>query len=269
MGAYWEAVKQVFLAYFKAELIRSKGLMLGIISLSVWLTLFITPLLLFKPPGMSAGRLSSLALMAVIIFIAYSVATWDWAWEIRWLMMQGVLEYVLASGRNIFTLYTGIMPVSLLWYCIAIAASGAILSAFLGPPTLTLVSPHALAVGIYSIVVVLLAYALLLGGTTIGLGTAGPIVEFIGFILPIATGGLVPLANMPKALQTFALATPFSYPAELLRYALGISKPVIPVWECEAIAVTYSAAFFALSYLFFKRQLRKLLKEGIKTVAAW
>ncbi len=269
MGAVLEAVKQVFLAYFKAELIRSKGLMLGILSLSVWLTLFITPLLLFKPPGMSAGRLSSLALMAVIIFIAYSVATWDWAWEIRWLMMQGVLEYVLASGRSIFTLYAGIMPVSLLWYCIAVVASGLILSAFLGPPTLILISPHALAIGLCSMVVVLLAYALLLGGTTISLGSAGPIVEFIGFILPVATGGLVPLSNMPRALQVFALVTPFSYPAELLRYAFRISTPVIPVHECEVVAAAYSAVFFALTYAFFKHQLRKLLKEGVKTVAAW
>jgi len=265
----FEAIKQVFLAYLKAELIRSHGLVIGILSLSVWLSLFIAPLLLFKPPGTPSERVSGLALTAVMIFIAYSVATWDWAWELRWLMFHGVLEHVIASGSSIFLLYAGVIPVSLLWYGVSVSASALLLTAFLGPPAVSVVNPAALLVAVLTMITVLLAYAMLLGATTIGVGSAGPVLELVGFILPIATGGLVPLSYMPKALQTLALATPFSYPAELIRYSLGVSNTVLPLWETEVIGVAYAAVFLLAAYALFRVQLRKLLKEGIRTVSMW
>ncbi len=264
-----EAIKQVFLAYFKAELIRSHGLVIGILSLSVWLSLFIAPLLLFKPPGVPPERISGLALTAVMIFIAYSVATWDWAWELRWLMFHGVLEHVIVSGNSVFLLYAGVIPVSLLWYSVSVCASALLLATFLGPPAISVADPVALLIAVLTMVVVLLAYAMLLGATTIGVGSAGPVLELVGFILPIATGGLVPLSYMPKALQTLALVTPFSYPAELIRYSLGVSNTVLPLWETEAIGAAYSVIFLLVAYALFRVQLKRLLKEGIRTVSMW
>ncbi len=264
-----EAVKQVFLAYLKAELIRSHGLVIGVLSLSVWLSLFIAPLLLFRPPGMPLERVSGLALTAVMIFIAYSVATWDWAWELRWLMFHGVLEHVIVSGSSILLLYAGVIPVSLLWYGVSVSASALLLTVFLGPPAISLAHPVTLVVAVLTMVAVLLAYAMLLGATTIGVGSAGPVLELVGFILPIATGGLVPLSYMPKALQALALATPFSYPAELIRYSLGVSGTALPPWETEVIGAVYSLAFLLVAYALFRLQLKKLLKEGVRTVSMW
>jgi len=262
-----EAIKQVFLAYLKAELIRSHGLVIGILSLSVWLSLFIAPLLLFRPPGVPPERISGLAL--VMIFIAYSVATWDWAWELRWLMFHGVLEHVIVSGNSIFLLYAGVIPVSILWYGVSVGTSALLLTLFLGPPALTVVNPVTLLIAVLTMVVVLFAYAMLLGATTIGVGSAGPVLELIGFILPIATGGLVPLSYMPKVLQTIALATPFSYPAELIRYSLGVSNTVLPLRETEVIGIAYSVIFLVAAYALFRTQLKRLLKEGIRTVSMW
>lgn len=265
----WGAVRAVFRAYFVAELLRSRGFVYGLLSFAVWITLFVMPLALFAPRGVNMGMVSTAALTATAIFLAYSVATWDWAWLLRWLMHQGMLEYVIASGRSIFLLYAGVVPVSLMWYSLALATTYALLSLLVAPPTIVIQVPWALALGFSTLFVVMLGYAMLLGGTVIATGTSGPVLEFMGWVLPIVTGGITPLRSMPKAIQLLALATPFSYPAELIRYGLGLSIPIVDPIEAAVWGAVYAIAFLALSTVFMKHQLRKLLREGIKSVAMW
>jgi len=105
-----EAVKAVLKAYLTAELLRNYGLVLTMLSLALWMTLFVTPLILFAPPTMTQNTIAGYAFTAVIVFLSYSMATWDWAWELRWLMMSGMLEYILVSGRSIFIHYVGVLP---------------------------------------------------------------------------------------------------------------------------------------------------------------
>ncbi|MCC6046916.1 MAG: hypothetical protein LM571_01845 [Desulfurococcaceae archaeon] len=64
-----------------------------------------------------------------------------------------------------------------------------------------------------------------------------------------------------------AYLTPFSYPAELIRYSLGVSEPPVDVGVVAAIGLTYAILFLAASAVFLRVQLRKVLKEGVKSVA--
>ncbi len=266
MRDFLRAAKAVLVAYFVGELVRSKGLTYGLLSLAVWLSLFTGPTLLFAG-GEAAGSLAARILLGMAVFLAYSTATWDWAMLLRWLMQLGVLEYVVASGSPLLSHYLGTVPVSIAWYLIALGIAYAIVSAFVGPPKVVLVDPLALVVGVSTLLLVLMAYSFLLGGTMLAAGTVGPVVEFIGWILPIATGGLVPLAAMPRPLQIVACLTPFSYPAELLRYSLGVSTSVLGPGATAVIGVAYSVAFFAASYAYLGHQVKRMLKEGVRTVA--
>ena len=261
------AVLAVLKAYFTAELLRNRGIVYGLLGLALWLALFLAPLTLFRSPSVSPGEVAAHALVAIAIFLAYSTATWDWAWQLRWLLFQGILEHVIASGRSVFVLYAGIVPISLMWYAAAMTVGYATLALLVAPPTFSCVDPALLALGAAMLMAVLFAYSMLLGGVTISTGTSGPIMEFVGWILPIATGGLVPLRALPRPVQVVALATPFSYPAEVLRYSLGLSLPVMEPGTTVLVGLLYSAAFLGLSILYFKAQLRKLLREGVKT--AW
>ena len=116
---------------------------------------------------------------------------------------------------------------------------------------------------------VLFAHALILGGTTISVGTSGPVMEFISWILPIATGGLVPLRNMPVIIQKIAIYTPYSYPAELIRYSILGVDPILPLQETVLYGTIFAIAYFAAAIIYFKIQLKKLLKEGPKTVGMY
>lgn len=260
------SAKAVLLAYFIGELVRSKGLAYSLLSLAVWLSMFMVPASLFVEDG-STGVPSTRILVGVAVFLAYSTATWDWALLLRWLIQLGVLEYVVASGSPIVSHYLGTVPVSIAWYSMALAIAYAIVGVFLGPPKVVLVDPLAFAAGVFSLLLVLMAYSFILGGTLIAAGTVGPVVEFVGWILPISTGGLTPLIIMPRPLQVVAYLTPFSYPAELLRYSLGVSGTVLDPTLLAGVGMVYSVAFIAVSFVYLKYQLKRMLKEGVRSVA--
>ncbi len=261
------AAKAVFLAYLRAELIRGKGALLGATSLMIWLVLFITPATLFRSPSTSLTEVSTKIFTSIAIFLSYLVATWDWGWELRWLNYQGILEYVLISGRGLITHYLGLIPISAIWFSITIALAYLMLSALISPPKIVITHPAYLVVGSLQLITVLLSYSLILGSLIVTTGSAGPVAEFIGWILPIATGGIVPLINLPAVIQQIALLTPFSYPAELIRYSLGISRTVVSVSTEALVGTAYSSAFLITAYLVLKYQLSKLRKEGVRSVA--
>ena len=264
-----EAAKAVLKAYFITELLRSRGLVFGIMSMVMWMVLFIAPLALFRPLDMPESMMSAYAFTAVIVFMSYSMATWDWAWELRWLMTRGLLEYIIASGRSIFILYIGVLPISFMWMALALTMVYGLLSILAAPPAIAVYDPLIMIIGFTLFLMVLFAHALILGGTTISVGTSGPVMEFISWILPIATGGLVPLRNMPVVIQRIAIYTPYSYPAELIRYSLLGIEPIRPLNEMMLIGITYAAIFLLASILYFNRQLKKLLREGPKTIGMY
>ncbi len=266
---FLNSIRVVFVSYVKAELLRSRGFFVGLLSMATWLVLFMLPMTLFRDPEMPAGLVSTYMFVGVAIFQAYSVSTWDWGWELRDALFRGVLENVLVSGSSMFVLYAGIVPVTVSWLTLSLTLTYVILSILVAPPVLHVSNAALLVLGIFSLMLVLFAYALVLGATLIASGTSGIVVEFVSWILPIATGGITPLANLPIAMRYAALLTPFSYPAELLRHSLGLSTPVLPEVTLVATSILYPLGFLAGGYAYFRTQLRRMLKEGVKTVSLW
>lgn len=263
-----ELVKTVFKAYFTREFIRSRGLVFGLTGMAVWISLFVAPIALFKPPGVPAGLMSAYTFTAILVFSSYSIATWDWAWEVRNLLVTGVLEYLLSSGRSLILIYLGLIPVSLIWLSISLTLVYGILSILTAPPALTVSFPTILA-AVAAFTLVLWAHALILGGATLSVGTSGPVMEFISWILPLATGGLTPVSSMPQPLRLLALLTPYSYPAELVRYALLDAEPILPAAYTLLVAILYGSVFLGSAILYFKLQIRKVLKEGVVSVGMY
>ena len=259
----------VFKAYMLNELLRSKGLVYGLIGFSMWIVLFIAPISLFVSAGVDPGEIAAYGFTAIFIFMSYSIATWDWAAEIRWMINSGILEYYIASNSGFLPHYLGILPVSLIWFLIAVGINYVTLSIIFKPPMIALHDPLLLVIGIAMLLIVLFGYALLLGGTMIASGTTGFVMEIIGFILPIATGGLAPLKRLPPQLQQFALATPFSYPAELIRYGMLGWEPILDPATMIPIGFAYGFAFLLVGILYFKYQFRKILREGVRVTTLW
>lgn len=262
-------VYAVFKAYALTDLVRSKGFVFGLMSMSMWLMLFLPSLALFMDTSTRLNEVSGYSFTAILIFLFYSVATWDWAAEIRWMINDGRLEYYIASGSGFLPHFLGVMPISLIWISLAMTVNYLVLSAIWGPPAIVVHDVPMLFCGLTLMIINLTAYALILGGTMLASGVTGFIVEIISFVTPIATGGLTPLSNLPSLLRNFALATPFSYPAEMIRYSLLGMPMVLELNEMVFRGSVYSLVFFALSIAYFMYQLKKIRVEGVRATALW
>lgn len=259
----------VFKAYFLSDIVRSRGLIYGLISLSLWLLIFLTPMSLFLGGEHDPSTVASYGFTAILIFLLYSIATWDFAAELRFLINQGVLEYYLATNSGILPHYMGLMPVSLMWLLVALSINYIVLSIVIKPPLLIVHNPLYLLLSLIMLFIVLISYALLLGGTLISSGSSGFIIEIIGFVLPVATGGITPLSRLPVQFQLFALCTPFSYPAELIRYSILGFEPILSIEYLFTIGYGYSTLFLLISILYFKYQLKKIMKNGVRITTLW
>ena len=259
----------IFKAYALSDLVRSKGFVYGLISFSIWILLFMSPLTLFMDPQQSPQTIAAYSFTAILIFMFYGAATWDWAAELRWMINDGRLEYYIASGSGFLPHYLGILPISLIWVFFAMIVNYIVLSIVWGPPALAVIDISMFIYGLVLLIINLIAYALILGGTIIASGVSGFVMEIISFILPVATGGLTPLSKLPKPLQTFALLTPFSYPAEIIRYSMLGWLPVIEFPQLIARGMLFAIAFLTISLTYFRYQIKKILREGTRATALW
>jgi len=259
----------IFKAYFMVELVRSRGIVYGLLSMAMWIILFTMPIALFSSDTIELGDVSARIFTGVIVFMFYGMATWDWAAEIRWMINEGRVDYYIASGAGFLPHYLGLLPVSLMWLGISLTVNYTVLSLLWAPPKLLLVDPLIFIYGFLMLLLCLIGYALILGGTMLSTGVTGFIIEIVSFILPIATGGLLPLRYMPEPLKSIALATPFSYPAELIRFSLLGIEPVVGVWRTVVLSLLYVPLFLLIGIIYFKYQLRRSLREGFKTISMW
>ncbi|MEM4461487.1 MAG: hypothetical protein QW695_01265 [Candidatus Bathyarchaeia archaeon] len=179
---------------------------------------------------------------------------------------SGVLEYILSSGRSILIIYIGLIPVSTILLLASTLIVYVVLSILSLPPILTIHSPPYLVVGILLFLQVLLAHAVVLGSLILSVGVSGPVMEVLGWILPIATGGFTPISNMPQPLQIIALSTPYSYPVELLRYSILGIETILPLDLILPISLAYSLLFLLSSILYFKYTIRKIMMRGIGSI---
>lgn len=269
MSKLFRRAYAIFKAYFLSEFMRSRGFMYGLVGMALWITMFTMPIALFTTSDVEASEITARIFVGIILFMFYGTASWDWAAELRWMINDGRIEYYVASGSGFAPHYIGILPVSFMWLGIALLINYLMLSILWSPPNIRVVNPLIFLYGFALLLACLMAYALILGGTMISSGVTGSVVEIISFILPMATGGLLPLRLMPEPLQLFALSTPFSYPAELVRYSILGIDPLLELETTVLIGTLYVVAFLVLGILYFKYQLKKTMKEGFRTISMW
>jgi len=273
---FFENIKDIILcaifslkAYTLADLIRAKGVIFSLIGLAFWLILLILPITLFARPDFAPSTIAAYIFCGILVFNVYSIATWDWAWEMRLLINNNVLEYIIVSGRSPLVVYMGMIPVSLFWVSIITVIGYLVVSAFIAPPRLIVNDIGILMLSILIFLIVVFSYALLLAVVILISGTSGAIIEVFSWILPLATGGFTPLSYLPEPIRFIALLTPFSYPAEMIRYSLGVAETILPLHLTVSIGLCYSLSFFTFAVFMFKYGLNKVLKEGVKSLAVW
>ncbi len=253
-------------AYLVTSLLRNKAIIIGVLQMTLWMILFISPMILFSRPSIPREFTAAYAFIAILVFISYNMASWDWAWSLRQMMIRGILEHYIISGRPVIMVYVGLMPVGLLWVALSLAMVYVIMAILYAPPAIWVHDPLALIVGFACLLIVLCGYSLILGSSMLLSGTSGPVVEILSWVLPIATGGFTPLIMYPEILRIIALTTPFSYPAELIRYGLIGVIPALPTNKLIMIGLPYSLCFLAVALLLLRYSIHKIRRDGVKAI---
>jgi ABC-2 type transport system permease protein len=222
----------IFKAYALSDLVRSKGFVYGLISFSIWILLFMSPLTLFMDPQQSPQTIAAYSFTAILIFMFYGAATWDWAAELRWMINDGRLEYYIASGSGFLPHYLGILPISLIWVFFAMIVNYVVLSIVWGPPALAVIDISMFIYGLTLLIINLIAYALILGGTIIASGVSGFVMEIISYSML----GWFPVIEFPQLI---------------------------------ARGMLFAIAFLTISLTYFRYQIKKILREGTRATALW
>ncbi len=253
-------------AYLVASMLRNKAFIIEVLQMALWVTLFISPMILFSRFSFPRAVTAAYAFVAILVFISYNMASWDWAWSLRQMMIRGILEHYLIGGRSVIMVYIGLMPVGLLWVALSLAMVYVIMAILYVPPAIWVHDSLALIVGFACLLIVLAGYSLILGSSMLLSGTGGPVVEILSWILPIATGGFTPLKMYPEVLRIIALTTPFSYPAELIRYGLIGATPALPTNTLIMIGLPYSLGFLVVALLLLRYSIYRIRREGIRAI---
>jgi len=166
-----------FKLYTVSDIIRGKSGIISLAGISLWLTLLILPVSLFANPQIGLGRVAAFIFGGILVFNVYSVATWDWAWEIRKLINYNVLEYLIVSGKSPLMVYLGLIPASLIWLLMIIVLGYGIVNVFIAQPRIAISDFKSFILAFALLIIVVLSYALILASTTLISGTSGAVVE--------------------------------------------------------------------------------------------
>ncbi|MEL9909305.1 MAG: hypothetical protein QW389_06970 [Desulfurococcus sp.] len=264
-----EVITQTLTAYFKAEMLREHGFWISLIGFTLWGFLFIGPIVLFSPSSLDKQVTAGYTLVAMLVFSSYMTATWDWSSHLRWMLRSGVLEQAIVAGRSIYLYFIGLLPVSLMWLVIEVGEIYLLLTLLYAPPYLSVSDPLLFFTALAMILTVLVAHSLLLGASILASGTSNIIVEFLSWIIPIASGGLTPLASMPQQVQIVALATPYSYPAELLRHILLKAPVVMPTDKLILYGLPYALAYLIIALAVNHYALARIRRNGAPSIGMY
>lgn len=256
-------------AYFKAEMVREHGFWISLLGFTLWGFLFIGPVVLFSPSSMPRPLVAGYALVAMTVFSSYMTATWDWSGHLRWMLRSGVLEHALVAGRSIYVYFMGLLPVSLMWLMIEVGEIYLLLTVLYAQPGFNIADPVLLVASLIMLLVVLVAHSLIIGASVLASGTSSIVTELISWLIPIASGGMTPLASMPPQVQTLALMTPYSYPAELLRYSLLGAPMVLRIGDVLLYGSLYASLYLAAAVASNTLALRNIRRRGAPSIGMY
>lgn len=234
-------------------------LIADIVTTPAWLILFIVPVLLFLPKERwSDPTTLNFFFWGFILWDIVAAGLWSFGMAIRREQQQGTLEFLMVTNANRAILFSR----SLYPRVISLAASLLYVYAFfrvLFGTSVMLANPIGVAAVLLLGVVAAMGFGLVYGALVFRFKNVGPLNQVLQFVLLGLSGIFYPIASMPEPLRIAALAVPFAYVADLLRfYAMGYPTTLPPPLEWAALVV-YSAALVALG-----SAMLDLVERGLK-----
>ena len=232
---------------------------------ALWVSIYVLGALSFTDPR-EYPVVAPAVFWAVVAWSLMSTPVWtvgNWA---RFYVAMGVFEeHELAGASHSLFLSFRSLP------AVAVGlASSAVVGAFValvtGAPVLEARDPLLLAASLAAVHAVALLYSLTLAFLSLATRTPAPLLDFLNFLLFIAGGIAAPLSRLPGPLRAFALATPYSHPAELMRHAAVGMETYLPPPAHGALTLAWLAALTLVWRATSRYMLARARREGVRGV---
>jgi len=229
---------RALLAFAWLHLIRTSRFIYSIINWGVvdflWMSLYVLAALVFTEPS-SYPVMVPTVFWALIAFSLMSTPIWTIGNWIRFYVNMGLFEeHELRSASHTLFLSMRSLPAIPMALVSALAASAFLYSVTHVNP-LTAANPFLLLASLVSILLLSTLYSLTVAYLSLATQAPAPLLDFMNFFLFVAGGIAVPVARLPGPLRIVAILTPYSHPAELLRYSVVGMTPYMGV-SGEALA---------------------------------
>ena len=244
--------------------------MVGLVNWAVvdamWVSIYVLGALAFTSPEKYSG-VAPFVFWAVFAWSLISTPVWVIGNWMGFYVNMGVYEEHEIEGVNhsIF-LSVRVLP-ALMVSLLSAGVVGGFLALSVGVNPFGEVDPVLLALSLSVLMVMSVLYSLVIAYAGLALSTPAPLLDIMNFFLFVAGGIAVPVADLPQPLRILAISTPYSHPAEIMRYSVDQEYTPFFGFDGEAFASLFFLVFLVLLVRVVEKWSRgKVLREGLRGI---
>lgn len=232
---------------------------------TLWVTIFLLGAIMFMP----SERLHEgfpLIFWGITMWTIMSNSVWlIGGWTGFYITMGLVEEHLIAGtsstpiliGRTIPGLSVSTAVILLIYF---------VLSSMIGTSTSIVVNPPLLLLGLILLTIMSISYGLILSAISFRTGIPPVLLDIANFIVFIIGGIATPIASLPPEIRTITFLIPYSYPAEIVRYAAIGYEPILSL-ELELLVSSIVSSMMLASALYAMRLAENYIKKnGLKAI---
>lgn len=233
-----------------------------IVATPAWLVLIVVPTLLFLPRERWGDPVTlNFFFWGYILWDFVAAGLWSFGMAIRREQQLGTLEFLVTTNANRAILFSRSIYPRLISLLIGILYVYVFFRALFGVEIM-LRSPLGVAAVLLTGMFTALGFGLVYGALVFRFKNVGPLNMVLQFVLLGLCGIFYPVSNLPEPLRSLALAVPFTYVADLLRfYAMSYPAALPPAAEW-AVLLSYTVSLIAVGVLLLEAVERNLKKTG-------
>lgn len=231
----------------------------------LWTSIYVLGALTFASPQ-SYPMVAPMIFWAVLAWSLMSTPVWTIGnWASYYINMGLYEEHEVAGASHSLFLSLRSLPALLVSLATA-AVVGGFIAYTTGAPILRVDDPLLLAASLGALTLMAVLYSLILAFLSLSTRAPAPLLDFMNFFLFIAGGIAAPVSRLPGPLRLFALATPYSHPAELVRLA-AVGQPTYLPPRVEALATIAWILALTLAWTVTRSlAVSRARREGVKGI---
>jgi ABC-2 type transport system permease protein len=262
--ALWKAGAAVWVQVLRVYRMRVQLLDWALVDV-LWLLLIIYAVLAFTDPADYPVTVPVL-FWSMVAWSLMSTPVWAIGNWVKAYIALGMLdENEMAGMSHRVFLASRILP-SLAVGLIASAIAASVLYASTGVWPVRAERPLALVASLAAIALAATLYSLSLSWLGMRLGLPAPLLDVMNIALFVGGGVAVNVEDIPWPLRLVALATPYSHPAEIMRYAVAGDPPYLGLKGEAAATLMAIAALTAIEAMLYREAMRNYRKRGPRGV---